>query len=664
MTFGLTPQGFNAPRLADIKNSLENAFIAEFGDVNTESQSVVGQLIGIFSKSFADLWENLEDVYLSQYPNSADGVSLDNVVQLNGITRLAATQTSVVASCTGNEGTFIPAGSIARIPTTGQNFAARIGATISGFNANSVSVAIGTLTTQPYTIALNSVSYTYSLPVVTFSNVGAIFVTGNVIRVTMNGVQLAPINFTTDSNTTLAAIASAIQGFASGSVCTAVVTNPDIITITPLSGQQVAINLIQVTGGATQASYAVSFLAPGSVNALSLALVAILNDNQTFADAIHNVDDTIIINADDPATPFSCAVGSNLSIISRSSPVEFLAEDYGVIPCPVNTLTQIVTQIAGWNSVTNLIAGATGTETETDAELRIRRQNSIKLLGSATVEAIRAGLLQKVSGVTSATVFENVSLQELPIVISFPLAFTGGDVITIDYDEISTLTVNFNTNQATTMADIVTALETIPAVLSASFGGTGNQVVTVLINVASYLKINSATVSGVTQEADITGGRPPKSFEAIVEGGSNLDVANQIWQTKPAGIETFGNTSQVIVDSMGNNQVIYFSRPIERFIWVEIALTLYSEEAFPVNGTDLVAQAINSYLNSLGVGVDVLFQRVLSQIFVVPGIASGDLQIAVTAEASDSPSFGTADIPISETQIAVSTLERITVTIA
>src|SRR5690242_4915671 len=106
MTFGLTPLGFNAMRLADVKQALENAFIARFGDINLDPQSVFGQEIGVLSKSFADMWENLEEVYFSQYPNSASGVSLDNVVQLNGITRIPASQTVVVATCDGLEATF------------------------------------------------------------------------------------------------------------------------------------------------------------------------------------------------------------------------------------------------------------------------------------------------------------------------------------------------------------------------------------------------------------------------------------------------------------------------------------------------------------------------------------------------------------------------------
>jgi len=662
MTYGLTPQGFNTPRLANVKQFLEDDFVASLGDVNTDPQSVAGQLIGIFAKVYADLWENLEDVYFSQYPNSAAGTSLDNVVQLNGITRLPATQTSVVATCDGLEGTYIPANSLARVPTTGDTFYALTGGTITRSNADIVRIEVGTLTTQPYTVLLNNTAFTYSRPVVTFSNTGAIFVTGNVINVTLNGVPLSPINFITDSNTTLAAIASAIQAFDSSTACTCVATNPNILTITPLTGKNVVVNSINVTGGATQATNVVTFLAPANNNALTAALTAIINATATSFTCVDNMNGSITVNADVVSVPFSCNVGLNLSIVYQASPITFNAQSYGPIPLPIGTLTFIVTPIAGWNSITNLIAGNTGTLVETDAQLRIRRQNSIKLLGSATVEAITAGLLQKVPGVTSATVFENTSLQQTPIVISFPNQFVAGDVITVTYNTVSNFTVNFNTNQATTMTDLVTAFEALPQVSSASFGGTGNQVVTVNPIISTVLTVDSATTSVSTLTAAINGGRPPKSFEAVVEGGTDEAVANQIWLTKPAGIETFGNVNGgngiEIIDSQGNTQTIFFSRPSAVTIWVSVALTLYPSETFPNNGVSDVALAILNYGNSLGVGIDVLLQRVLAQIFTVPGIASGNMTIGITQN-----TLGSSDIPIQDNQISTWDLSRISVTV-
>lgn len=662
--YGLTPQGFNTPRLANVKQFLENDFIASLGDVNLDPQSVVGQLVGIFAKAYADQWENLEEVYFSQYPNSAQGSSLDNVVQLNGITRLPATQTSVTATCDGLEGTYIPINSLANIPSTGDTFYANAGGLITRNNADIVQIEVVALATQVYSVILNNSTFSYSLPVITFSNSGNIFVSSNSIVLTLNGIVQTAIPFTTDSNTTLGLIATQIASFIAGT--TATPSNPNIITITPPSGYNIIVNSISITGGASQATYAITYLAPGSNNDLTAALTAIINLNESINPffAVDNMNGTINVNADSVTAPFSCNVGINLSVIDVQSPITFLSDTFGIVPCPIGTLTNIVTPISGWNAITNLIAGNTGTLVETDGQLRIRRQNSIKLLGSATVPAITAGLLQKVSGVTSVTVFENTSLQETNLLVIFPLPFQSSDVITNTVEGISPFTVNFNTDQATTMALLVSAYEALPAVKSASYGGTGNQTLTIVINVANTLFIDSVTASVSDQTATINGGRPPKSFEAVIEGGSNEDIANQIWKTKPAGIETYGNTQDTITDSQGNSQVIYFSRPAPVYIWIQVALTLYSQETFPTNGLQLVAEAIYNYGSGLGVGIDVLLQRVLAQIFMVPGIASGTMTIASTLSLEDSPSFGSSDITIADNQISIWDLTRISVTVA
>jgi hypothetical protein len=181
--------------------------------------------------------------------------------------------------------------------------------------------------------------------------------------------------------------------------------------------------------------------------------------------------------------------------------------------------------------------------------------------------------------------------------------------------------------------------------------------------------LNFAVSGGASQaEAVYKGGRPAKSFECVVQGGTDNDVANKIWNTKPAGIQTFGNVNGgngiPITDSMGNTQVIFFSRPAPIYIWVQVALTLYAEETFPPDGIDLVAASILNYGNSLGIGIDVLRQRVLAQIFNVTGIANGDMQIAATNLPTDNPSFGLADIPIAENETSLFDLSRIFVTVA
>jgi len=66
-------------------------------------------------------------------------------------------------------------------------------------------------------------------------------------------------------------------------------------------------------------------------------------------------------------------------------------------------------------------------------------------------------------------------------------------------------------------------------------------------------------------------GRPAKSFECVVEGGTDDDVADLIWDTAPAGIQMYGtNTNVTITDSQGFDQVVTFTRPADVDIYMQV----------------------------------------------------------------------------------------------
>lgn len=122
MSFGLTDTGFVLKRLTDIKNEIEESLRESLGTINTSPESVFGQIIGVFSKQSADFWEQLENVYLSYFPATAGGQSLDYAVQFTGITRLPATESQVIAQLEGAEGTVISAGQQLSLSVTGEVF--------------------------------------------------------------------------------------------------------------------------------------------------------------------------------------------------------------------------------------------------------------------------------------------------------------------------------------------------------------------------------------------------------------------------------------------------------------------------------------------------------------------------------------------------------------
>lgn len=656
--FGLSAQGFRSKRLADIKEELDNAMQAEFGAINLAPQSVFGQIVGVMAKAYSDLWENFNFVYASQYPNSAFGISLDNVVGLNGITRIAETQTFVWASCGGNEGTTITANALARVPNTNDVFYAETGGVITASSADFVNIAVGTLAAQIYTVSLNSIAYIYSLPIITFTGS---FAFGNNTVVYINGVGQASVPFNTDTTQTVMDIAAVIA--LNDNVLSATPAG-SVINVVPDVGKQVTINLIDISGGAPP-TYAITFDTPATTDEVSQALTDVINAGTPNWVAVDDAG-TFNITTTDPVVPFAVGVGVNLSITSFTTAIKFLAQQYGPVACPEDSLTEIVTPIGGWNSINNREPGVLGRFTETDAELRLRRQRSLALFGLATVEAMRSHLIN-LPNVTAVSIEENVSLQETPLVITWNNALIAGQQIDVTYNGGGgTFSVPFNMDMATTMADLATQFLTLPAVATAIVSG-GDLVITLTFNPAQELVIVSgnvvATGTGTLPQAVVVGGQPPKSVQATVQGGTNQDIANEIWRTKPAGIETFGNVNVIITDSQGNEQSINFSRPVPVYIWVGASLDLYLEETFPVNGDQLVAQAIFAYGETLGVGMDVLIQRVESQVFKVPGIGEVIMQLAATVTPTGSPSFAMADIPIASNQISSWSLDRIAVAV-
>ncbi len=84
------------------------------------------------------------------------------------------------------------------------------------------------------------------------------------------------------------------------------------------------------------------------------------------------------------------------------------AEQTGPKIAAAGTLTVIATPVAGWASVTNALDATPGTNIETDAALRIRREVAIRASGLASLDSIRAAVLA-VTGVTACSVFENTT---------------------------------------------------------------------------------------------------------------------------------------------------------------------------------------------------------------------------------------------------------------
>jgi uncharacterized phage protein gp47/JayE len=163
-------------------------------------------------------------------------------------------------------------------------------------------------------------------------------------------------------------------------------------------------------------------------------------------------------------------------------------------------------------------------------------------------------------------------------------------------------------------------------------------------------------------------GRPPHSIEVIAYGGDPQDIANQIWLLKAAGIDTYGDVTVQVTDSIGVSHPINFNRPTPVYIWVDVQVTLYNEEIFPDNGVQLIQTTVTNTGNSFGIGKDVIVQRFYGPIYsAVSGIGKMDITVAREDDANTVPlypaDYSDVNISISSRELSTFDVTHVSVTI-
>ena len=107
------------------------------------------------------------------------------------------------------------------------------------------------------------------------------------------------------------------------------------------------------------------------------------------------------------------------------------------------------------------------------------------------------------------------------------------------------------------------------ALLRVSGSATVEAIRSQTLNVTGVLK--SFVFENVTLLVDIDG-LPGKSFEVVISGGDEQDIADVIWLHKPAGIESFGTISKTVIDTQGTSHTIKLSRPTDKDVWIDLTL--------------------------------------------------------------------------------------------
>jgi len=472
--YGITEQGFTLKRLQDILSEQQQKATELFQDlvasgeaVDTSTSSTLGRLIALDAPGDADLWEVAQQSWNALDPNSATGISLDNLAQYGGISRFPASASTAVGLFIGDNGTLVAGGSVVRSADNNE-FSVSGSVALSPSQSAGVSIVVGVVSNS----TVYGITYTAGI---TGSNT---------------------ISFTSDASAT--------------------------------------------------------------TNEIVVGLKALIDSSHPLLTA-SLVGDTLTVDMVDVFQASTFSTTSNLAITKVKKIGQLVAVVVGAINQDANTITQIVTPVLGWDSITNPLDASPGRLTETDEELRLRFRNTKLERSSNILDSLYSALLN-VNGVQEVAIYEN----------------------------------------DTSITD--------------------------------------------------SNGVLPHSFFPVVLGGSSQIIAETIWQNRPMGIQSQGNTIVPITDSQGFLHNIGFERPEPVVVYVNMALSLNLETPiqFPSDGADQIRAAIKAYASeNFGVGKDVVYSRLFTPINSIPGHQINSLFIGITP----SP-VGTSNIAVAFDKIS------------
>lgn len=165
-----------------------------------------------------------------------------------------------------------------------------------------------------------------------------------------------------------------------------------------------------------------------TANSILLLMKANIEANITGVVVTLPTSTTLRINVTENNSVYPLIVGARFGVTSISNVVGVEAEVTGVVKAPAGTLTTLPVPIGGVVSVNNLEDIREGRLRETDSELRVRRYQSVGIIGASTNNALVSNL-RNLEGVTAAFIIENrefVTVDGIPPK-SYMCVVEGGD---------------------------------------------------------------------------------------------------------------------------------------------------------------------------------------------------------------------------------------------
>lgn len=143
--------------------------------------------------------------------------------------------------------------------------------------------------------------------------------------------------------------------------------------------------------------------------------------------------------------------------------------------------------------------------------------------------------------------------------------------------------------------------------------------------------IEVSVLENATQYTD-SRGLPPHSIHVVISGGDEAQIAETIWASKTGGTLVAGTQNYTIIDEVGNEQVMKFSRPVDVTIKVAVYITPLSGYSFST--ASLIKQAVLDYMNDeIAVGGDIINSALYTPLNEIGGFAIERIELAKGNEA-------------------------------
>lgn len=272
------------------------------------------------------------------------------------------------------------------------------------------------------------------------------------------------------------------------------------------------------------------------------------------------------------------------------------------------------------------VAAITGTIREAATKSRVSCTVNLNAGANIAIGAAQASVDGNSNArFTNTTVMANPGGSAANFTVVFEATVTGPVVA-----NAGTLTVRDNSptgwNSITNPADAVlgTEIETNSALRIRREQEIRQQGGSVIAAIASDLLTVDDVIDVVMLENDSdytdSDGLPPHSFEAIVDGGTDAAVAASIWGNKPAGIQPYGEETEVVEGEDGEDHDVSFTRPTDRNVYIDVDVIVNAED-YPGDGDAQIKTAVAALGTSIfGIGDDVILTRFYNAVFSVSGV--------------------------------------------